>query len=123
MEHIHTQIQEPLNLRKNILESAIFATEVLRSSDDFVKFNNNNNIFMDQLKESVKQLHGELDRLQSILPPLPDEFNRIEIRPKRMIEVRKPALKIQDSPQYSRNKFDRELEEIRAKMARLMLNR
>jgi len=121
MDHIHTRIDEPLDLRKKILESALYATEVLKSSNDFIKFNNDGNLSMNQLKDSLKQLHGELDRLQNILPPLPDEFRRIQSKQRR-IENRPAPLRKEISAN-DRNNFDSELREIRAKMAKLMIGK
>jgi len=120
MDHIHARLDEPINLRKGILESAIFATEGLKAINDFVKFNNDNNLFMNHFKESVKQLKSEIDKLTNILPPLPDEFRKIELKPRRPFEIKQQ--KTTESLDQ-RTKFDKELEEIRAKMARLMMNR
>lgn len=122
MEHIHTKVDDPLDLRKKILESAINATEALKADNDFIKFYNDGNLFMNQFRDSIKQVHNELDRLKDILPPLPDEFKRTEEKSKRSFEsIQTPK---RDIPQKREmTQFDQELRELRAKISKLMLNR
>ena len=74
MDYIHTRIDNPLELRKKILESAIDSTEVMRSAENILRFDEDSRMFRKELKEFMLKLTKETDTLLRVLPPVPKEF-------------------------------------------------
>ena len=74
MENIHTQIDNPLLLRKQMLEAALVATETLRLRDNMKGFGEEKKIFRTQLKEMLKDMRKEMGAFTKIIPRLPEEF-------------------------------------------------
>lgn len=111
MEHIHTKIDSPLELRKQILESAIDADDMMKNCNSIKQMVDDKDLFFNQIKELLKNLRSEVERFHDSLPPLPQEFKE---EPKKKVE--------QKSNKYSsymneREKLEKGLDDIRKRMA------
>ncbi len=87
---IHTRIDKPLALRKELLEAAIDSTDILKSYEKFKQFEADRR----GLKVEMKTLLGELQtttlQFEQLLPAIPAEFLQEE---KKLVPA--PTMKVQ----------------------------
>ena len=74
MKRIHTLIHQPLELRKQVLEAALDAAEVMKSIDSVQQFDNDGTDLRKQLKTMAQNLQVSFKKLQQELPEVPSEF-------------------------------------------------
>jgi|GEM_PF-4679773 hypothetical protein len=75
MKNIHTLIQDPLQLRKHLLESALDSTQAMKSVETVKSMETDSLVFRKELRLMMKTLKNSVQKLQTALPPLPSEFN------------------------------------------------
>ena len=64
MEHIHTRIDNPLELRKDILEAAIEATEMIRANDRILELDKDRQIFKKEIAGMMTDLRASVTKLE-----------------------------------------------------------
>ncbi len=116
MDHIHTRIDRPLELRKNILESAIDASDMLKNFDQLKQIVEDKDLFIGQIKQNLNDFTNEVSKLKDILPPIPEEFNE---------KAKKAAPK--KNGKYvaymsEREKLENDLNDIRKRMAKVTVH-
>ena len=123
MKHVHTMIEDPLQLRKEILESALDSTEALKSMDSLKGMDTDMAVFRKQLKAMIKTLRISATRFRQSLPELPTEFRELKrldqetLRPQQALPAREqPELFVSN-----RGKFEQDLESIREKIKALQM--
>ncbi len=118
MDHIHTRVDRPLELRKHLLESAIDASDMLKSCDRMKQLVSDKDLFTNQIKELLKQLAQEADRLHGALPPVPEDL----FKNQKKQGVQSPSVKNVQRDAYlnEREKLERDLEEIKRRMTHVV---
>ena len=124
MQHIHTLIEDPMQLRKQILESALDSTEALKCTDSLKGLDNDMIIFRKQLKMMVKTLKMSIAKFQQSLPDLPPEFKEIKRPEQNQVAAQLPERTMITRPELfipEREKFEQDLETIRDKIKALQM--
>ena len=124
MQHIHTLIEDPMQLRKQILESALDSTEALKCTDSLKGLDNDMIIFRKQLKMMVKTLKMSIAKFQQSLPDLPPEFKEIKRPEQNQVAAQLPERQVIARPELfisEREKFEQDLETIRDKIKALQM--
>lgn len=122
MKHMHTVIEDPLQLRKEILESALESTKALQSTEALKSMGSDMAMFRKELKMMVKTLKSSANALHQVLPALPPEFHEKRGEElKRGLERPVPSEQGSEQPSLSlaRSTWERDLEEIRQKIKTL----
>jgi len=119
MRHMHTVIEDPLQLRKQILESALCSTEAAKSMETLRTISEDMIVFRKQLKAMVKTLKMSMSKVQQSLPELPQEF-REQSKPAEQPEHEEPAVVKEQSLFLSgREQFQDDLEGLRERIRSL----
>jgi len=112
---LHIRIDEPVELRKGILESAIDVAESLKLYEGVKAIKRNKNLYKKALKTRVKELRTAVERLEKNLPKVstdePKQKQAVgpkESEPTKRIRLVGP-----------KSKLETDLEEIRAKLNKL----
>ncbi len=124
MQHIHTLIEDPMQLRKQILESALDSTEALKCTDSLKGLDNDMIIFRKQLKVMVKTLKMSIAKFQQSLPDLPPEFKEIKRPEQNQTVAQLPERTMIARPELfisERDRFEQDLETIRDKIKALQM--
>ena len=74
MDYIHTRVDRPIEIRRDILEAAVDISEILKSYDKIKSLNESKRIFVAQLQAAFKGVAKELGLFVKGLPGLPQEF-------------------------------------------------
>ncbi len=122
MKHIHTLIEDPLQLRKQILESALDSTEALKCSDAVKGFERDMIVFRRELRMMMKHLRGSVIKLEQVLPPLPKEFYEKDLSPLLFKKEDDERASPRVHPEFfisQREQLERDLDEIRSKVRSL----
>ena len=70
---IHARLNEPLDLRKDVLESAILVTDAIRSFDNISELGKRRLEMRKQINGAMKELKKDVKGLVNQLPKLPKE--------------------------------------------------
>lgn len=108
---IHVRIENHIQKRKNILESAIFSTELLQKYENFKKLRNQKNKQMALLKKTVKEISLLFKELKF------KELPQIKIEKEGPIAPK--IFKEKEIPQPRKDELSRELESIKSKLENL----
>ena len=113
---IHVKINEPTELRRNILEAAIESAESLKIYEKTKAIRRNKKTQEKELKAIMKELKLAIDLLDKNLPWAGTE----EIKPKPKIlkpkKIEEPRQIIKPEP---KSRLEMDLEEIKRKLSRL----
>mgnify|MGYP001607475821 CR=1 FL=1 len=129
MKHIHTLIQDPLQLRKHILESALDSTQAMKSVETVKSMEQDSTVFRKELRLMMKTLKSSIQKLQTALPPLPAEFNTPtrESEPERKeistIKERLPVREKQTMTLFAREHVREDLDDIKERISSLKRQR
>ncbi len=119
MRHIHTLIEDPLQLRKKILESALHSTEALKNVDSILQVDGDMRVFRKELKMMVKTLRNSVNKLQLSLPGLPSEFTAPQLAVNKNDAQEQPPADQIVMALPDRNQIEADLEDIRKKIRML----
>ena len=112
---VHARIDNPLELRKDVLESAIFATDGIRSSLDIKELGKQKKKLRTQMIHALEDLKKSVKSFERKLPPLPKETKlqarREDLRDLMMIEKAKEM----GGPVKPIEKVRKELKKIKSK--------
>lgn len=130
MKHIHTLIQDPLQLRKHLLESALDSTQAMKSVETVKSMESDSTIFRKELRLMMKTLKSSVQKLQTSLPPLPAEFTASlrEVEPERKeISTLKERLSVRErqpmTTLFAREHAREELDDIKERISSLKKQR
>lgn len=118
---VHTRIDQPITIRKDLLECAIDCAEILRSIENVKKIHNERELEKKKLKVVMDKLRVLNSRFHKDLPQLPREKpvkeEVIELEPIR----HEPKPKRQPKPRSMspEERANRELEALRHKIESL----
>ena len=118
MKHMHTVIEDSLQLRKQLLESALDSTEALKNAETLKSMEGDMIIFRKQLKAMVKTLRLSVTKVQQCLPEIPPEFKQQKAVQQTAV-AEEPLVQQQDLFSSQRDHFDQDLESIREKIKAL----
>jgi len=144
---VHARISDPLDLRRDILECAIFSTDAIRSSGNLKELSKEKKKLRNQMKYKLNDLTRTMKSFEKRMPRLPDSeklhAHREEMREllneernedlggevKSVEQVKKEVeriksrdvkvLKKKAEQVNERENFRRELESIRSRISRL----
>ena len=122
MRHIHTKLPDPLQLRKDILESALESGKAVQSAQALKAIDLDMVTFRKELKTMMKVLKSAASKLNQSLPPLPPEFKEEKPVTVKTASLPGPVPPIRRMPATyapERNTFKDDLEEIRQKIKAL----
>lgn len=113
---MHTVIEDSLQLRKQLLESALDSTEALKNAETLKVMEGDMIIFRKQLKTMIKTLKLSVTKVQQCLPEIPPEFK--QQKPVQQDVAPKQETFVQQSDLFTsqRDRFDQDLETIREKI-------
>lgn len=118
---VHTRIDQPITMRRDLLECAIDCAEVLRSIENVKRIHNERELVKKKLKVVMDKLRIVNSRFSKELPALPREK-------KEAVDVEEPKPKVQEvkapRPKVPRGlseeeKINRDLDSIRKKIEAL----
>ena len=112
MDNIHTRIDKPVEIRRDILEAAVDVTEVLKSYDKIQALNDEKKIFVGQLRASFKSLAKDMAEFGKGMPPVPDEFMKGE-------KIDWAKLSSSNGGDGRKKKIEADLEEIRGRLEKI----
>jgi predicted ribosome quality control (RQC) complex YloA/Tae2 family protein len=75
MDHMHTQLKDPLQLRKELLEGALHSTTSLKALHDLSDLSEGAGQFRKHLREMLQELNTFVVTLEKTIPSLPTEFH------------------------------------------------
>lgn len=119
---IHTKIEQPISIRKDLLEGAIDSVEVLKTIENFRKIQHEKDIIRRKLKIVLDKLKVLDKRLLKNMPGLPRERKpRREFEepiPRKAKKTLKKSKKATQKPKVNRfeNKMSSELDALRHKI-------
>lgn len=111
---LHVRIDEPIKIRRNILESAIEAAEALKIYERFKAIRKEKVRQEKELKGIIKELAVAMDNLEKSLPSAPHEEKpkMYSIKPEVKEKPIKPRLE-------QKTKLEIDLDEIKEKLSRI----
>ncbi len=113
---IHTRIDNPLEIRRNILESALEVAETIKAFDRIKQIEDSELNIREQFLNNVKDFSNRVSELNKELPSLPAEFRR-DKKIKGVEKESEARVEIEDiSPGEN---IERDIFEIRKKMQEL----
>ena len=119
---VHTRIDQPITVRKDLLECAIDCAEILRSGENVKRIHAETEVIKKKLKVVMDKLRVLNYRFHKELPQLPKE-KKVEIREeKEFAPIRiDPKPKKQPKPRSMspEERANRELEALRHKIESL----
>lgn len=123
---IHVELEEPIELRKNILKTAIDITDSQKSCQTLNTIKLEKEHYKKELKKVLGLLDAEIKKIDEILPqikreePKPVEENVVKEKPKHIL-TRPQLEKIDKAVQktISKDKLSSELEELGRKLRSL----
>lgn len=119
LEHkgVHVRLEEPIAKRKEVLESAIYSTELLQKYENFKKIRNLKRKQKALFKKTIKELKLLVDELE--LKELPTvKIEKPKKEPEEELKITKK--KIKEIPK-TKSKFAEELEKIRSRLQKLQI--
>ncbi len=122
-EIVHAQVKNPILIRKTILESAIFATEILNSLQKFKKIKKEKQQFRIKLKKELQEIKSLIEKLEIHELPRPPSIPHPSSAPLIKKEFKKEAKKqIKEETKLIETKhseFDVELKKLQEKLKAL----
>jgi light-regulated signal transduction histidine kinase (bacteriophytochrome) len=116
---IHTRIENGLELRKEILETALRTTELIQRFKDYKDYNSEKKKLITKFKKDVKELKEVVNNLE--LKDLPKEYTR-ELSIPEIKKIIKPSREITreilEKP-IIKSEIERELDILRNKISSL----
>lgn len=122
---IHVELEEPVELRKGILKTAIDITEVQKSQQDFKRITKEKEHYKKELRKVFNFLKSEIEKLEEILPkpkleePKPEKKEEEE-KPKHIItkkDIEKAEKRILKEKKV--DKLSSDLEDLSRKLRNL----
>lgn len=115
---VHTKIENGLELRKEILETALRTTELIQRFKDYKNYNSEKKKLITKFKKDVKELKEVVNNLE--LKDLPKEYESEMISPE-IKEIIKPVEQIRREIQRPiiKSEIERELDTLRDKISSL----
>src|SRR3989344_1065458 len=109
MKHVHTRIEDPLELRKDILEAALDATEAMKSVEIVAQLKDDTTIFTQQFKNMSRDLQKAFKDFEKSFPTIPQELHETQQQeqPKKQVVQPRPT------------SLDSDLNELREKIRQL----
>ncbi|HLC58474.1 MAG TPA: hypothetical protein VJI68_01300 [Candidatus Nanoarchaeia archaeon] len=90
LEPVHIQINNPVSLRRSILESAILVTRLIKSYDDLRMVKERKINLMSSFAKNYEELGKSLSKLHHILPALNLPESKVEIKKHEMPKLEEP---------------------------------
>lgn len=118
---MHTVIEDPLQLRKQLLESALCSAEALKNVEMMRTMSDDMIIFRKQLKLMAKTLRASVGKFQQCLPDLPPEFKEQQSEEQPRVEHSEPA-PVHEKPTLllgDQDTFKKDLESLRDRIRSL----
>ena len=119
---VHTRIDQPITIRKDLLECAIDCAEILRSGENVKRIHSEREIVKKKLNVVIDKIRVLNSRFHKELPQLPKE-KKVEVKEEmEYAPVRpEPKLKRQSKPRSMspEERANRELEALRHKIESL----
>lgn len=122
LDHVHTKLDEPLNFRKEVLNTALSTAEVLKSLECLDKIEEEKISVRERLQKSLKELGSGIDKFKKSIPPLPREFiKKQETVRKRSLQIKGSAKKpfVSEMSEEEKTQAERDIDEIRKRLAKL----
>ena len=120
---IHTRIDKPLELRRDLLEAAIDSTEILKSYQKLKQLDEDRKGLKIEAKTLLKELSGTTLNFEKLLPGLPEDFLKVEEENSPIVlDISKDinfGREFKSKGMAPQNRLDKEIEEIRRKIASL----
>lgn len=120
---LHVQIDNPTDVRRNILESAINSAEILKNYEKYREIRHRKKQYMERFAKISKEIKEEINKLEDNLPEIKEEVKKPEIprvtEQKPVVKVKKVVHKEPIIKQQPKSKLEQDIDEIRKKLARL----
>ena len=119
---VHVKLEQGLNLRKDILETALTATELLQTFKQYKKETTQKTLLITKFKKEISELKGTLHEFE--LKDLPKDVTR-QLQPKQMIIKTPRQLREEIEQEFKepivKSKIESELESLRAKIENIKI--
>ncbi|HLC37591.1 MAG TPA: hypothetical protein VJJ53_02320 [Candidatus Nanoarchaeia archaeon] len=115
---VHVQIEDPIYVRKQILNTAINAAEILKHYEVIKEIKHRKKQYQEKLKEVFNEIQELRNKLEGDLPKVKEE---VEHKPKHVplmtpLPKEKIRGKIQKQREAHKSSVDRDIESIRRKL-------
>lgn len=120
---VHTRLENAMELRKEVLETALRATELMQKIKNYKKENAEKKIMITKFKKEISELKGVVHELE--FKDLPKEITQ-KLEPKTELKV-KPAKEIEREVREEiekpivRSEMEQEIEDLRAKIENIKI--
>ena len=119
---VHAQVKNPILVRKTLLESAILATEILKSHQKIKKIRTQKHHFKTQLKkdlQEIKQLVEKLEIHELPRPPSIPSPHKSPVIKKELQKEVKEQIKQEKLLEVEHSELDSELKKLQEKLKNL----
>jgi len=124
-ELTYTQIQEPLTIRRSVLEAALYSAEILKSYENLKKIHAEKDAYKKKLKTIIANIKILNSRITEELPELPQEERPQPVKKPEPIKPLKVEIKIPIKKKLmqpvAKSGLDLELEDIKSKLENLRI--
>jgi len=120
---VHVRLEQGLNLRKDILETALTATELLQTFKQYKKETNQKTLLITKFKKEISALKETLHELE--LKDLPKDVTR-QLQPKQQMIIKTPEELREEIEQdikkpIIKSQLEQELEELKSKIEKIKI--
>ena len=116
MKYVHTMIERPTEIRKALLQSAIYSAEMLKNYENLKDLSHSKEEVKKRVKLNMARMKRMANDLRKSLPIIPKELEKpVQIKP---IPIRAKEDNLHLS---SRDRIDKELRDIKNKISRLKI--
>ena len=116
MKYVHTMIEKPTEIRKALLQSAVFSAEMLKNYENLKDLSAAKAEVKKRVKLNIARMKRMANDVRKNLPIIPKELEKpVQIKP-IPIRAREESLHLS-----SRERIDKELRDIKNKISRLRI--
>ena len=116
----HAKIDEPLELRKEIMECAVISTDAINSEDNLKELNKQKKKLKTQLKNNLADLKKSIKQFEKLLPAIPQEEKMRAKREELRILMQNEMAEEMGGQIKPVNQIKRELDKIKGRDPKIL---
>ncbi len=117
---VHAKIDEPLELRKEIMECAVISTDAINSEDNLKELNKQKKKLKTQLKNNLADLKKSIKQFEKLLPVIPQEEKMRAKREELRILMQNEMAEEMGGQIKPVNQIKRELDKIKGRDPKIL---
>jgi len=117
---VHAKIDEPLELRKEIMECAVISTDAINSEDNLKELNKQKKKLKTQLKNNLADLKKSIKQFEKLLPAIPQEEKMRAKREELRILMQNEMAEEMGGQIKPVNQIKRELDKIKGRDPKIL---